>query len=151
MGPVVAGVIGARRPQYDIWGNTVNVASRMDSTGVQGRIQVSSPRVLRLEDEAQEAGAGLAGVGGPEPQGLAGTERRLARCVRGLWGAWLLLSGLLCGRGGWLPHGCVQSWGRGEGWGPSQRQRAPPACRTLPTCPAALEGRASCGFEGRVL
>lgn len=44
VGPVVAGVIGARRPQYDIWGNTVNVASRMDSTGVQGRIQVSSPR-----------------------------------------------------------------------------------------------------------
>uniref|UniRef100_A0A9L0I4R0 adenylate cyclase n=1 Tax=Equus asinus TaxID=9793 RepID=A0A9L0I4R0_EQUAS len=41
VGPVVAGVIGARRPQYDIWGNTVNVASRMDSTGVQGRIQVS--------------------------------------------------------------------------------------------------------------
>lgn len=41
VGPVVAGVIGARRPQYDIWGNTVNVASRMDSTGVQGKIQVS--------------------------------------------------------------------------------------------------------------
>lgn len=40
VGPVVAGVIGARRPQYDIWGNTVNVASRMDSTGVQGKIQV---------------------------------------------------------------------------------------------------------------
>ncbi|KAK2895225.1 hypothetical protein Q8A73_014713 [Channa argus] len=40
IGPVVAGVIGARRPQYDIWGNTVNVASRMDSTGVAGKIQV---------------------------------------------------------------------------------------------------------------
>jgi Adenylate cyclase, family 3 (some proteins contain HAMP domain) len=33
IGPVVAGVIGARKPQYDIWGNTVNVSSRMDSTG----------------------------------------------------------------------------------------------------------------------
>ncbi|XP_043920848.1 adenylate cyclase type 1-like isoform X1 [Protopterus annectens] len=41
VGPAVAGVIGARRPQYDIWGNTVNVASRMDSTGVQGKIQVT--------------------------------------------------------------------------------------------------------------
>ena len=39
-GTVVAGVIGASKPQYDIWGNTVNVASRMDSTGVAGKIQV---------------------------------------------------------------------------------------------------------------
>ncbi|KAG8432135.1 hypothetical protein GDO86_016679 [Hymenochirus boettgeri] len=37
IGPVVAGVIGARKRQYDIWGNTVNVASRMDSTGVPGK------------------------------------------------------------------------------------------------------------------
>uniref|UniRef100_A0A7N5JDX3 Adenylate cyclase type 6 n=1 Tax=Ailuropoda melanoleuca TaxID=9646 RepID=A0A7N5JDX3_AILME len=41
MGPVVAGVIGARKPQYDIWGNTVNVSSRMDSTGVPDRIQAA--------------------------------------------------------------------------------------------------------------
>lgn len=40
IGPVVAGVIGARKPQYDIWGNAVNVASRMDSTGVLDTIQV---------------------------------------------------------------------------------------------------------------
>ncbi|XP_008403772.1 adenylate cyclase type 7 isoform X3 [Poecilia reticulata] len=48
-GPVIAGVIGARKPQYDIWGNTVNVASRMESTGDMGKIQVTeeSSQVLR--------------------------------------------------------------------------------------------------------
>lgn len=39
-GSLVSGVIGARKPVYDIWGNTVNVASRMDSTGENWRIQV---------------------------------------------------------------------------------------------------------------
>lgn len=41
IGPVVAGVIGARKPQYDIWGNAVNVASRMDSTGLLDHTQVT--------------------------------------------------------------------------------------------------------------
>ncbi|XP_032660556.1 adenylate cyclase type 4 [Chelonoidis abingdonii] len=48
-GPVVAGVIGAQKPQYDIWGNTVNVASRMESTGVLGKIQVTEETARALE------------------------------------------------------------------------------------------------------
>lgn len=47
-GPVIAGVIGARKPQYDIWGNTVNVASRMESTGELGKIQVTEETSLVL-------------------------------------------------------------------------------------------------------
>ncbi|CAF0766132.1 unnamed protein product [Rotaria sordida] len=47
-GPLVAGIVGAKKPQYDIWGNTVNVASRMDSTGVVSCIHVpeETQRVL---------------------------------------------------------------------------------------------------------
>ncbi|XP_022277561.1 adenylate cyclase type 4 isoform X7 [Canis lupus baileyi] len=48
-GPVVAGVIGAQKPQYDIWGNTVNVASRMESTGVLGKIQVTEETAQVLQ------------------------------------------------------------------------------------------------------
>ncbi|XP_043945269.1 adenylate cyclase type 9 [Protopterus annectens] len=48
-GPLTAGVIGTTKLLYDIWGDTVNIASRMDTTGVECRIQVSeeSYRVLR--------------------------------------------------------------------------------------------------------
>ncbi|EGI70298.1 PREDICTED: adenylate cyclase type 9 isoform X1 [Acromyrmex echinatior] len=41
-GDVTAGVIGATKLYYDIWGDAVNIASRMDSTGVTGRIQIAS-------------------------------------------------------------------------------------------------------------
>ncbi|GIY21022.1 adenylate cyclase type 5 [Caerostris extrusa] len=50
VGPVVAGVIGAKKPQYDIWGNAVNVASRMDSTGELSKIQVTHDVFLILKE-----------------------------------------------------------------------------------------------------
>jgi class 3 adenylate cyclase len=50
-GPVVAGVIGQKKFAYDIWGDTVNVASRMESTGEAGRIQVTEAVYTRLREE----------------------------------------------------------------------------------------------------
>jgi guanylate cyclase len=50
-GPAVAGVIGRRKFIYDLWGDTVNTASRMESHGVAGAIQVTE-RVARGLDEA---------------------------------------------------------------------------------------------------
>lgn len=45
-GKVMAGVVGASKPLYDIWGNSVNMASRMDSTGIPGMIQVIHLHVI---------------------------------------------------------------------------------------------------------
>jgi adenylate cyclase len=49
-GPVVAGVVGTRKFFYDVWGDAVNVAARMETTGVAGKIQVSETTYLRLKD-----------------------------------------------------------------------------------------------------
>jgi adenylate cyclase len=50
-GPVVAGVVGTRKFFYDVWGDAVNVAARMEMTGSAGKIQVSQDIYERLRDE----------------------------------------------------------------------------------------------------
>jgi class 3 adenylate cyclase/tetratricopeptide (TPR) repeat protein len=50
-GPVVAGVVGTRKFAYDIWGNTVNIAARMESGSIAGRINVSENTYKLLKDE----------------------------------------------------------------------------------------------------
>jgi PAS domain S-box-containing protein len=63
-GPVVAGVIGKRKFSYDIWGDTVNVASRMESAGLPNHIQVTERLRDRLADSYQFEHRGLIPVKG---------------------------------------------------------------------------------------
>ena len=50
-GPVVAGIVGLKKYAYDIWGDAVNTASRMESNGVAGKINVSGSTYERIKDQ----------------------------------------------------------------------------------------------------
>jgi len=66
-GPVVAGVIGTKKFIYDVWGDTVNVASRMESTGEPGRIQVTAAVESRLRDRFTLEPRGVVEIKGKGP------------------------------------------------------------------------------------
>lgn len=63
-GSVIAGVIGIKKFVYDIWGDTVNVASRMESHGIPGQIQVSEATYLVLKDQYQFEERGIIDIKG---------------------------------------------------------------------------------------
>jgi len=50
VGPVVAGVVGKKKYAYDIWGSTVNIASRMESNGMPGKVNISSAAYELIKD-----------------------------------------------------------------------------------------------------
>jgi class 3 adenylate cyclase len=64
VGPAVAGVIGRRKFIYDVWGDTVNMASRMESTGVAGRLQVARETYERLGGRFELERRGMVDVKG---------------------------------------------------------------------------------------
>ena len=80
-GPAVAGVIGIKKFIYDVWGDTVNTASRMESHGVPGRIQVTAARHERLRDRFRLRAARPDRRQGQRPDADVVPRRRVIGCA----------------------------------------------------------------------
>ena len=52
-GPVVAGIVGVKKFQYDVWGDTVNTASRLESTGSAGKVNISQTTYDQIKDDPE--------------------------------------------------------------------------------------------------
>ncbi len=79
VGPVIAGVIGLRKPVFDCWGDSVNIASRLESTAPVGTIQISEPAYWRLQDKFEVHAlehVDLKGIGPTQTYLLLGAHER---------------------------------------------------------------------------
>lgn len=77
-GPVVAGVIGTRKPFYDVWGDTVNIAARLETFGTNGKIQVTAETKDRLDGAFDFSERGQVDIKGKGPLDLYYLDRRRA-------------------------------------------------------------------------
>lgn len=78
-GPVVAGIIGTRKFAYDLWGDTVNIASRMESHGQAGQIQVSEATKKLLEGKYDFEPVGVIPIKNSQPMPTYLLQRKAAR------------------------------------------------------------------------
>jgi len=52
-GSIIAGIVGLKKFQYDVWGDTVNTASRIESTGEVGEVNISHSTYLHIQNEPE--------------------------------------------------------------------------------------------------